>query len=112
PVTVPAARPRARVWVAALAGGFSALPRRYHRPTGQIQQPGRTQDWIKLGGKAKVRKVPTAEVGARRRVPDAADRSIGLGPGVKRILSTGAYRSPAIPRLHLPSSIDKKMIEI
>jgi hypothetical protein len=39
-------------------------------------------------------------------------RSIGLGPGVKRILSTGAYRSPAIPRLHLPSSIDKKMIEI
>jgi hypothetical protein len=39
-------------------------------------------------------------------------RSIGLGPGVKRILSTGAYRSPAIPRLHLPASIDKKMIEI
>jgi hypothetical protein len=39
-------------------------------------------------------------------------RSIGLGPGVKRILSTGAHRSPAIPLLHLPSSIDKKMIEI
>ncbi|MET4024428.1 hypothetical protein, partial [Bradyrhizobium sp. S3.2.12] len=28
--------------------------RRCHRPTGQIQQPGRTQDWIKLGGKVRI----------------------------------------------------------
>src|SRR4051794_15078439 len=36
---------------AALCRGLRASSRRYHRPTGQIQQPGRTQDWIKLGGK-------------------------------------------------------------
>jgi hypothetical protein len=28
-----------------------AHSRRSHRPTGQIQLPGRTQDWIKRGGK-------------------------------------------------------------
>src|SRR5437764_10171404 len=36
---------------AALCRGLRASSRRYHRPTGQIQQPERTQDWIKLGGK-------------------------------------------------------------
>ena len=36
---------------AALCRRLRASSRRYHRPTGQIQQPGRTQDWIKLGGK-------------------------------------------------------------
>ena len=35
---------------AALRRGLRASSRRFHRPTGQIQQPGRTQDWIKLGG--------------------------------------------------------------
>src|SRR6202521_4877274 len=43
-----------------------ASSRRYHRPTGQIQQPGRTQDWIKLGGKV----TDTAET------PKVADDSI------------------------------------
>lgn len=33
---------------AALCRGLRASSRRYHRPTGQIQPPGRTQDWIKL----------------------------------------------------------------
>ena len=36
---------------AALRRRLLASSRRYHRPTGQIQPPGRTQDWIKLGGK-------------------------------------------------------------
>jgi putative transposase len=36
---------------AALRQRLRASSRRYHCPTGQIQQPGRTQDWIKLGGK-------------------------------------------------------------
>jgi hypothetical protein len=36
---------------AALCRRLRASSRRYHRPTGQIQQPGRTKDWIKLGGK-------------------------------------------------------------
>src|SRR5947209_16206179 len=36
---------------AALCRGLRASSRRYHRPSGQTQQPGRTQDWIKLGGK-------------------------------------------------------------
>ncbi|MEY9643807.1 transposase InsO family protein [Bradyrhizobium elkanii] len=36
---------------AALCPGLRASSRRYHRPTGQIQQLGRTQDRIKLGGK-------------------------------------------------------------
>ena len=43
---------------AALCRRLRASSRRYHRPTGPIQQPGQTQDWIKLGGKdlgAKVR---------------------------------------------------------
>ena len=35
---------------AALCRGLRASSRR-RRPTGQIQQPARTQDWIKLGGK-------------------------------------------------------------
>ena len=35
---------------AALCRGLRASSRRYHRPTGQIQPPGRTQDWIKLRG--------------------------------------------------------------
>src|SRR3954469_1093925 len=39
---------------AALCRGLRASSRRYHRPTGQIQQPGRTQDWIKLGGKVRI----------------------------------------------------------
>ncbi|WP_441268860.1 Hsp20 family protein [Bradyrhizobium sp. 215_C5_N1_1] len=38
---------------AALCRGLRAGSRRCHRPTGQIQQPGRTQDWIKLGGKVR-----------------------------------------------------------
>ena len=38
---------------AALCRGLRASSRRYHRPTGQIQQPERTQDWIKLGGKVR-----------------------------------------------------------
>ena len=36
---------------AALCRRLRASSRRSHRPTGQIQQPGRTQNWIKLGGK-------------------------------------------------------------
>jgi hypothetical protein len=36
---------------AALCRGLGASPRGYHRPSGQIQQPERTQDWIKVGGK-------------------------------------------------------------
>ena len=32
---------------------FRASSRRYHRQTGQIQRQGRTQNWIKLGGKVK-----------------------------------------------------------
>src|SRR6266567_846758 len=39
---------------AALCRGLRASSRRYHRPTGQIQQPGRTQDWIKLGGEVRI----------------------------------------------------------
>src|SRR6185437_12966197 len=38
---------------AALCRGLRASSRRYHRPTGQIQQPERTLDWIKLGGKVR-----------------------------------------------------------
>ncbi|MFK4535376.1 transposase InsO family protein [Bradyrhizobium ottawaense] len=36
---------------AALCRWLRASSRRYHRPTKSIQQPERTQDWIKLGGK-------------------------------------------------------------
>src|SRR3954449_13195781 len=43
---------------AALCRGLRASSRRYHRPTGQIQQPGRTQDWIKLGGKVTTYALP------------------------------------------------------
>ncbi|WP_246788617.1 substrate-binding domain-containing protein [Bradyrhizobium sp. CCBAU 53421] len=39
---------------AALCRGLRASSRRYHRPTGQIQQPGRTLDRIKLGGKVTI----------------------------------------------------------
>src|SRR5579871_2117591 len=35
----------------ALCRKLRASSRRSHRPTGQIQPPGRTQDWIKLRGK-------------------------------------------------------------
>ena len=42
---------RPRRDLAALCRGFRASSRSHRRPTGQIQQPGRTQDWIKLGGK-------------------------------------------------------------
>ena len=35
----------------ALCRRLRASPRRYHRPTRQIHQPGRTQNRIKLGGK-------------------------------------------------------------
>ncbi|WP_210188633.1 hypothetical protein, partial [Bradyrhizobium sp. Ghvi] len=30
-----------------------------HRPTGQIQRPGRTQNWIKLWGKVKLSALPS-----------------------------------------------------
>src|SRR5437660_12782510 len=45
---------------AALCRGLRASSRRYHRPTWQIQQPERTQDWTKLGGKvtAILRRTP------------------------------------------------------
>jgi hypothetical protein len=36
---------------AALCRGLRASSRSYHRPTGQLQQLGQTQDWIKLEGK-------------------------------------------------------------
>src|SRR6266436_10401010 len=36
---------------AALCRGLRASSRRYYSPSRQIQQPGRTQDWIKPGGK-------------------------------------------------------------
>src|SRR4051794_11202884 len=51
---------------AALSPGLRASSRRYHRPTGQIQQPGRTQDWIKLGGKVITAKGPGNEGGLDR----------------------------------------------
>src|SRR5258705_1769201 len=46
-VCLPASAPRAG---AALCRGVRASLRRYHRPTVQIQQPGRTQNRIKLWG--------------------------------------------------------------
>jgi hypothetical protein len=36
---------------AALCQGLRASSRRSHRPNGQTQQSGRTQNWIKPGGK-------------------------------------------------------------
>ena len=38
---------------AALCRRLRASSRRSHRPTGQIQRQGRTQNWIKLGGKVR-----------------------------------------------------------
>ena len=38
---------------AALCRRLRASSRRFHRPAGQIQRQGRTQNWIKLGGKVK-----------------------------------------------------------
>src|ERR1700731_4138801 len=38
---------------AALCQGLRASSRRSHRPNGQTQQSGRTQNWIKPGGKVK-----------------------------------------------------------
>src|SRR5262249_52926267 len=42
---------------AALCRWLRASSRRSHRPIGQIQQPERTQDWIKLGGKVTENRV-------------------------------------------------------
>ena len=42
---------------AALCRGLRASSRRHRRPTGQIQQPGRTQDWIELGGKVRMNRL-------------------------------------------------------
>src|SRR5260370_28296604 len=50
---------------AALCRGLRASSRRYHRPTWQIQQPERTQDWIKLGGKVTLAADAGLPVGQR-----------------------------------------------
>jgi putative transposase len=51
PVRVRLHLPSAPGSGAALCRRLRASSRRSHRPTRQIQQPERTQDWIKLGGK-------------------------------------------------------------
>src|SRR5579871_6793622 len=43
----------------ALCRKLRASSRRSHRPTAQIQPPGRTQDWIKLGGKVRAGELQT-----------------------------------------------------
>lgn len=63
PVRVRFHLPTATESGAALCSRLSASSRRYHRPIGQIQSPGRTQDWIKLGGKVQCR---TYEGGVRQ----------------------------------------------
>ena len=54
---------------AALCRGLRASSRRYHRPTGQIPQPGRTQKWIKLGGKVSWNCAPSGSMALILRRP-------------------------------------------
>ncbi len=56
--------------------GWNTHSRRYHHPIGQIQQPERTQDWIKLGGKVR----------ARAALPHIAERDTPLGRWAKALI--------------------------
>src|SRR6476620_7150714 len=88
---------------AALCRGLRAGSRRCHRPTGQIQQPGRTQDWIKLGGKVNDSKARSK--GVRQIAGALCDSSTQFG----ELLSRWPKREVSFSRLptmsQLPSCV-------
>jgi hypothetical protein len=87
---------------AALCRWLRTSSRRYHRPTGQIHLPERTQEWIKLGGNVRRRRRIGAFAETRaasvlfcsgRSAPAAARGDQCRGHGVLQPLG-GACRDP------------------
>jgi transposase InsO family protein len=78
---------------AALCRGLRASSRRYHRPTGQIQQPRRTQDRIKLGGKVTLihRAVRIKRISLRAYITNPLQKLTGWGLSTE-IIDLGRLR--------------------
>jgi hypothetical protein len=91
---------------ASLCRRLRASSRRCHRPIGQSQPPGRTQDWIKLGGKVRIYSRKRQQwYGCRSASLRTSDGKPGVGFGsTSRSFGQLQGRAPArmIPESFLP----------